>query len=394
MKKLAIISTHPVQYNAPWFQLLAEKVTLKVFYTWGQSHKGSTYDPDFQQEIQWDIPLLTGYEYYFVPNTARRPGSHHFRGIINPTLNKSVEEWNPDALLILGWGVASHFRSLRYFHGKVPILFRGDSTLLDEKLGLRKIMRRIFLTWLYRHIDYALYTGTHNKDYFLAHGVKQKQLIYAPHAIDNSRFEEPDDVYRQQAADWRKELGIADNELVILFAGKLEPKKNPFFLLELAKRLEGKPVKFVLVGNGRLEKSLREAAKADPRILFVDFQNQSKMPIVYRIADIFILSSRGPGETWGLGANEAMASGCVVMLSDMVGSAVDLVEQDRTGIIFGVDDLALSTRFIEDLLENNEKLKRMKLYSKDRIKHFNYSGILDAVLKALNTTWGNKPKME
>ncbi len=42
-------------------------------------------------------------------------------------------------------------------------------------------------------------------------------------------------------------------------------------------------------------------------MIFLDFQNQQKMPLVYRLCDIFVLPSMGPGETWGLAVNEAMA---------------------------------------------------------------------------------------
>jgi len=43
MKKLAIISTHPIQYNAPLFRLLAQSDSIhpRVFYTWEQSGKGA-----------------------------------------------------------------------------------------------------------------------------------------------------------------------------------------------------------------------------------------------------------------------------------------------------------------------------------------------------------------
>ncbi|NTW26423.1 MAG: glycosyltransferase family 1 protein, partial [Lentimicrobium sp.] len=65
--KLAIISSHPIQYNAPMFELLAksEVIELKVFYTWSQS-QDSLFDKDFGKEIKWDIPLLQGYDYAFV----------------------------------------------------------------------------------------------------------------------------------------------------------------------------------------------------------------------------------------------------------------------------------------------------------------------------------------
>jgi len=77
-----------------------------------------------------------------------------------------------------------------------------------------------------------LYVGTANKNYFLAHGLKLSQLIYAPHAIDINRFAADDDEQNTQALKWREELGITAEEIVFLFAGKLSKKKNPEILVE------------------------------------------------------------------------------------------------------------------------------------------------------------------
>ena len=56
MKRLAIVTTHPIQYNAPWFRLLAESgITYpKVFYTWGQLEAEEKFDPGFGKKIQWE----------------------------------------------------------------------------------------------------------------------------------------------------------------------------------------------------------------------------------------------------------------------------------------------------------------------------------------------------
>jgi glycosyltransferase involved in cell wall biosynthesis len=381
LKKIAIITTHPVQYNAPWFKLLAQSTALKpkVFYTWEQSGKGAKYDPDFAREIEWDIPLLEGYEYTFVKNIAKDPGSHHFKGVVNPTLNEEIAEWGPDAVLIIGWSFHSHLRSLRYFHKKLPVLFRGDSTLLDDRPGVKSRLRYHFLRWVYRHVDYALYVGANNKNYFQKFGLKEEQLILAPHAIDNARFMEPDRQYSREAKDWRTCLGIREDDLVVLFAGKLEPKKNPFFLLELAARVPDKRLKIIFTGNGILENSLKQAAMADPRIQFLDFQNQLKMPVVYRLGDIFLLPSQGPGETWGLGANEAMACGCIPLLSDRTGGAIDLIKEGRNGIIFSITDFDKCKTLIESLMVDRERVAAMKKVSRELIQSFSYEHIVTAI---------------
>jgi glycosyltransferase involved in cell wall biosynthesis len=381
-KRLAIVTSHPIQYNAPWFKLLAQSAAIHpgVFYTWEQSAAGPKYDPDFSEKIEWNIPLLEGYEYRFVKNNAYDPGTHHFRGLINPTLNEEITAWRPDAILIYGWSFESHLKCLRYFHKKIPILFRGDSTLLDEKPGIRKHLRRWFLKWVYGHIDHALYVGSRNKDYFLKHGVREDQLVYAPHAIDNGRFAEPDNAYRQAASEWRNRIGLAESDLVLLFAGKLEPKKNPFFLLEIAKRIPDPRLKIVFAGTGVLETPLRKAAAADPRIKFIGFQNQLQMPIVYRLGDIFILPSQGPGETWGLGVNEAMASGCAIMMSEKAGGALDLVEEGINGIRFKPGDIEKCSHWIGRLLEDRRLLTDMKAASRHRIASFSYRQMMDALV--------------
>ncbi|OQP66884.1 hypothetical protein A3860_00505 [Niastella vici] len=386
MKRLAIITTHPIQYNAPWFKLLNEtgKIAVKVFYTWGRAGMGAKYDPGFGKVIEWDIPLLEGYDYEYVDNISNEPGSHHFKGIINPDLIERIQAWKPDALLVFGWSFDSHLRCLRFFYKKVPVLFRGDSTLLDEKVGIRQLIRRFFLRWVFSHVDFALYAGTNNKMYFRKHGLKEHQLVFVPHAIDNERFCNNPEVNEQKARDWRKRLNINDSDLVVLFAGKFESKKNPELLLKVASEIPNKDIRFILVGNGHLDSTLKNAANGDPRIHFLDFQNQNLMPVVYRLGDVFILPSNGPGETWGLAVNEAMASSRTIMVSDKVGCGVDLVSH-KNGIIFPHGKHVECVSFLTALLENRKKLAEMNRESEKRITDFSYERIVRAVLNILDT---------
>ncbi|MGB2995140.1 MAG: glycosyltransferase family 1 protein, partial [Ferruginibacter sp.] len=59
LKKLAIVTTHPIQYHAPLFALLASrnKISIRVFYTWGKQVLEQKFDPGFGKKISWDIPL-------------------------------------------------------------------------------------------------------------------------------------------------------------------------------------------------------------------------------------------------------------------------------------------------------------------------------------------------
>jgi len=364
--KLAVVNTHPIQYYSPYYRELDNRsgLDVKVFYSW----RGSTedaYDPGFEQDVSWDIPLLDGYEYVFAENTASDPGTHHFWGITAPQLINRVEEWDPDAVLIFSWNYRTHLRAIRHFHGRVPVLFRGDSTLLDESFGVRKWTRRLWLRWVYRHVDAALYVGQNNRDYFEAHGLRGDALFWVPHAVDTRRFAEGNEE-EQKAAQWRRQLGVPGDAPVVLFAGKLERKKAPDVLLEAFERLDNSKAHLVVVGSGPMEEELRRRAGGYSHVHFLGFQNQSRMPTVYRLGDLFVLPSRGPGETWGLAVNEAMACGRPVVVSDKVGCAPDLVD-DENGAVVPADRPSVLRQTLQTLLRGEERLQEMGRRSAERI---------------------------
>jgi len=337
-KKIAIVTSHPVQYYAPLFKLLDQEIALKVFYTWGKDSI-EKYDPGFGKKVQWDVPLLEGYAYHFLQNTSTVPGSHHFKGIKNPTIIKELLDYNPSAIMVIGWGYHSHLKVLRYFKGKLPLYFRGDSTLLDNNNNgivgkLKSLLRRIFLVWVYSHIDKAFYVGEESKAYFKWALLKEPQLVFSPHSIDNARYEKD---YMSKADELRASLSLSNSDRVILFAGKFENKKNPLLLLNAFISASTDNIHLLFIGNGENETELKLLAKESTKtsfIHFIDFQNQSMMPIWYQLADVFCLPSKGPGETWGLAINEAMASGKAIIVSDKVGCGKDLVKNKLNGWIF------------------------------------------------------------
>lgn len=349
----------------------------KVFYTWSQLEQGDKYDPGFGKPVEWDIPLLEGYEYSFVPNTSQKPGSHHRTGIINPTLIEVIEQWQPDALLVFGWNFVSHFKCMQYFKGKLPVLFRGDSTLLRKQSFIKSFIKNLYLKWVYSFVDYVLFVGTENKKYFLKYGLKENQLIFAPHAIDNKRFADKFGNYQWQANEWRKKLGMDQNSLSILYAGKLEAIKAPWVIIDFANRFIGQPVNFIIAGNGPLETNLKNRASGNPNIHFIDFQNQQIMPVVYRLADFFMVSSQS--ETWGLGINEAMACGRAILARNTCGCVADLVWDKENGFVYDEVDMNNLQFEISNIINNRQKWNEMGQVSKSIIAAYSFKKIVTAI---------------
>ena len=373
IKKLAIITTHPIQYNAPWFRLLAErnKIQLKVFYTWSQSETGLKYDPGFGKKIEWDILLTDGYEYEFVENIAIKPGTRTHNGIVNPQLIERISQYHPNAILVNGWNFNSHLKCLKYFHKRIPVLFRGDSTLLNDQKCIRKLARQIILTSVYKNVDYGLYVGTQNKKYFLKHGLKEDQLIFVPHAIDNQRFIKPGDECDLEVQKWKKDLGIDRNKIVFLYAGKFEDVKNPLLIIEGAKLLLDTNVHFLIVGNGPQEELLKKEAGIN--VSFLEFQNQKMMPVLYRLGNVLIMPSKS--ETWGLSVNEAMACAKPVLVSDKCGCAIDLVQDGINGFVFQSGNVNDLVEKIKMLTVDQNNLVKMGDASLQKIQSWSFEKI-------------------
>ncbi len=385
MKKLAIITTHPIQYYAPVFKLLHErkKIEIKVFYTLGQQN-GDKYDRGFGKTVSWDIPLLDGYPFEIVLNTSPNPGSHNFKGVVNPKLNEQILDWKPDAVLVYGWAYNGHLRALRYFKNKVPVYFRGDSTLLNESKSIKSAVKHIFLNWLYKHVDHAFYVGANNKAYYKEYGLKENQLSFAPHAIDNERF----NVGRSaEVAELRSSLKIKNDDILILYAGKFEPVKNVELLVSAFLNLNSDNVHLLLVGNGVDEQSLKTVAadggKAD-KIHFLSFQNQTYMPVLYQSADLFCLPS--VSESWGLSVNEAMACGKAILVSDKVGCAADLVVDVFNGAVFKSSDINSIIEKLELLTADKKLLTEYGERSCTIIKDWNFENMAVEIEKKLNET--------
>jgi glycosyltransferase involved in cell wall biosynthesis len=385
MQKLAIITSHPIQYYAPWFRYLVstENLEIKVFYLW---NFGVTQQVDqgFKQVVQWDIPLLEGYDYTFVPNTSSNPGTHHFWGLQNPTLLSQVQSYHPDAVLLMNYNYASFYRFI-VTNRQFPLLFRGDSHRLLPQIGFKAWAKRQWIRQVYQQFAACLYVGKANYDYFRYHGVPKEQLFFSPHAVDNERFFAQTANAIEQAALWKQELGIPKHHAVVLFTGKFEPKKRPQDLLHAFLAAHLSDVSLLFVGTGSLEPMLKAEANPHANIFFAPFQNQSFMPRTYAIADLVVLPSYDAYETWGLAINEAMCLSKPVIVSSLVGCAYDLVHPGINGMRFTAGNIAELTQCLREAFSDRTRLQYWGKAGRELISSYSYSQATQGLQQALAT---------
>ncbi len=338
--RLAILASHPIQYQAPIFRELARRMDVTVFF----AHQASQTDQanaGFGIGFEWDIDLLTGYQHSFLKNVAIRPGLDHFAGCDTPAIARQLAGASFDALLVMGWHLKTFWQGIwAAKRAGIPVMVRGDSQLATPRSKLKKMGKAVVYPIALRVFDAALYVGERSRLYWAHYGYPAGRLVFSPHCIDNDWFAER--ATRETGLALRAQYGIAPEAKVVLFAGKLLPMKRPLDLLAAANVINASmPGLTVLVaGSGELGDSMASMAQeGNVKLVQMGFCNQTKMPAAYAAADVLVLPSDSR-ETWGLVTNEALACGCPVIVSDACGCASDLAGDGIAGRVFPAGDVS------------------------------------------------------
>jgi glycosyltransferase involved in cell wall biosynthesis len=127
-------------------------------------------------------------------------------------------------------------------------------------------------------------------------------------------------------AEVAAELGFSPDRFVIVQVGRLEYMKNQEFSFQILAALELPTATLVLVGEGNMERRLRELAQefgVTDRVVFAGAR--SDIPrVLCAVADVFILTSRH-GEGASIAGAEAQAAGVPCLLPDSIPTSSMIV---------------------------------------------------------------------
>jgi glycosyltransferase involved in cell wall biosynthesis len=373
--RLAIVTSHAIQYQIPLFRVLARALDLHVFFAQRQS-PGQQADAGFGVAFEWDLDLFEGYEHTFLANRARLPSTQSYSGCDTPEIGQHIESGRFDAVMTMGWYLKSYVQAVRACKRLgLPVMVRGDSTLQAQKSIVIRAAKATVFPSLIRRFDAFLVVGKRSKSYLERYGVTEDRMFWSPHAVDNDRFAAGvREACHTRNVD-REDLECQPDEFVVLFVGRFVSFKRPLDMVAALSSIgkEGIRVRGVFVGSGQLGEEIRLASKRfNVPIALVGFKNQSELPAIYAAADILILPSSGQ-ETWGLVVNEAMACGTPAIVSSDVGCTDDLIEAGETGYQYPVGDVDALARSIRKLLpiSGSDRVRRaleqkMSAYSLDR----------------------------
>lgn len=347
MFRLAYFVSHPIQYQAPLLRLIAAEpdIQLKVFFYSDFSLK-AYQDREFGQLIEWDIPLTEGYDYQFLGCWGSKQWRSWRQQPVAKDILQQLKQGQFDTVWVHGWAhICSLQAMLTAQQLGIPVLLRGEAYGLKEPTHpVKKWAKAAFLSWLFQQAAGFLYIGTLNCQFYQSYGVSKDRLFSMPYAVNNDFFYKQAMLARNNREMLRQSLNLEPGRPIILYAAKLIEKKRPQDLLAAYRLLSADGVQepepyLLFVGDGNLRSHLEAEAKATGwhSIRFLGFRNQSEIPALYDLCDVFVLPSNF--EPWGLAVNEVMNAGKAVVVSDRVGCAPDLVLEGQNGRTFPVGNI-------------------------------------------------------
>ncbi len=152
-----------------------------------------------------------------------------------------------------------------------------------------------------------------------------------PRGVAHDRFNP-----EARSLEWRRSLGIGDDDVAIGFLGRLVLEKGLDVFADVATALKERGVlhRVVIIGEGPARDWF---AGRVPDAVFGGFQHGDDLG--HAVASMDILFNPSVTETWGQVTSEAMASGVPVVAARATG-AVDLVDDGVTGYLVEPRDVA------------------------------------------------------
>lgn len=151
------------------------------------------------------------------------------------------------------------------------------------------IMVRLAIQWeksVLLRFDRVSSISTQMVNRLISKGVPKERTALFPNWVDTHS------IYPLPTRDnpYRSTLGIADDQIVVLYSGNMGAKQGLGIIVDAAKQLkEHRKIVFVLCGNGAFRSELEKSANGLQNLKFLDLQPPDKLNFLLNAADIHIL---------------------------------------------------------------------------------------------------------
>ena len=360
-RKILIVTDIIAPYRIPVFNVLACQPGLDL-------HVVFLAETD-ERLRQWRVYTdEIRFSYQVLPSWWWRSRRHDL--LINRGLRTALNRRSPDVIICGGYNYIASWEALLWARRrKTKFVLWSESNGCDARA--RRPWVESLKAYFLKKCDTFVVPGKASREYLKMFGVSERNILSAPNAVDNIFFATQAVVAKAHAAAFREKLRLPSR--FILFVGRLVAAKGIFDLLEAYAKLESRvrcEVGLVFAGDGiSKEEMMRRAGQISPgMVCFPGFAQREDLAGLYALADLLVLPTHS--DPWGLVVNEAMACGLPIIVGDVAGCSLDLVEDGWNGYVVPPSDPNRLSAAISSVLRQPELRQTMSTNSLQRIQNY------------------------
>lgn len=270
-----------------------------------------------------------------VPSVAI-PGRKEYRLPLALPLSvrRDLAAFDPNIVHVASPDIVSH-RAISWARRRsIPIVAsvhtRFETYLAYYHAELLEPAVRAILRRFYRRCDALLVPAQSTAAVLRAQRMNRNIAIWA-RGVDRGQFNP-----QRRDLDWRRSLGIADEDMAVTFLGRVVMEKGLDVFSDALQELRSRsvPHKALIIGEGPARPWFEERT---PGAIFVGHQEGPDLARALASGDVLLNPS--VTETFGNVTLEAMACGLPVIAAEATG-ATSLVRDGETGILVEAGDIA------------------------------------------------------
>jgi glycosyltransferase involved in cell wall biosynthesis len=344
---LAIVTNSVTPYHVNLQRLIADgipELKLHVLIT----HASGDFKWSVEIPPQIQLERFGAPEEHPLDNPLRRPVWEWQKG---GRMIRYFRQHNVRVAIINGYKFISYLRLMNYCdRAGIPFFVNSDSNIRSEpQLSLvQRFGKRAIYRWWMKRVAGVMSMGEYGDQFFLKYGADRARLYRVPYWPNYEEFTGADEV---QLARFCSQFGLNRQRPRLLFSGRLVPVKRVDLLIDAFADIAASRPEWdlLIVGDGVLREQLQQRVPAGlrSRVTWTGFLTGRELALAYHASDVLVLPS--DHEPWALVVQEAMAAGLVVIASDVVGAAREMIVDGTSGRIFMRGSRQSLSQAIEDV---------------------------------------------
>ncbi|HLN46020.1 MAG TPA: glycosyltransferase family 4 protein [Candidatus Sulfotelmatobacter sp.] len=301
--------------------------------------------------------------------------------VFNHTISNAVNEIEADLYEAHAVSGYAFLKVLRKKNKKTPFIQTVHGVLADEYLQAQQTgglsLREKVANQFMRHLSALEAEAARNADIIVTishyslkrmidlYRVDETKIRVAPNGVDPEKFKPA-----KISNEFKREYGL-NNRQVVLFVGRLIPRKGLTYLIKAAAEItkENNNILFLIVGDGPLKEELIsqiETLNVSFNFKFVGDAKDNELPYFYNCADIFVLPSIQEGQ--GIALLEAQACAKPIVAFN-IGGVDEAVLNGKSGLLVEKSNSEMLSKAMLDLLSNQTLRDSMGSFGRDFVLH-------------------------